>query len=54
MKRTKQYWLDRATDLLAETLSKWEDEEDSVQEEKADHIADLKRFFDEFNSRSGK
>ena len=42
---TRDYWLDRATDLLAESLAKWEDEEDSVKQEKASHIRDLNAFF---------
>jgi hypothetical protein len=42
-------WLDRATVLLTDTLSKWEDEEESVKEEKADHIDALKAFFAEFS-----
>lgn len=37
--------LERAIELLSETLSKWEDEEDSVQEEKAEHIEELNEFF---------
>lgn len=37
-------WLKMATELLVETLSNWEGEEDSVKDEKADHIADLERF----------
>lgn len=41
-------WLVRAVALLADSLSAWEDEEESVQEEKADHIADLNQFFDEY------
>ena len=40
-----QAWFNRALDLLSETLSKWEDEEESVKEEKADHIDDLNKFF---------
>lgn len=45
-KRNADAWLKRATDLLAESLAAWEDEEDSVKEEKADHIAELTTFFD--------
>jgi hypothetical protein len=43
-------WLERATNLLAESLDKWEDEEESVKEEKADHITELNQFFDDWNA----
>lgn len=38
--------LARAIELLERSLSQWEDEEDSVQEEHAELIADLNKFFD--------
>jgi hypothetical protein len=41
-------WFLRAVALLADSLSAWEDEQDSVQEEHAEHIADLNAFFDEY------
>lgn len=44
-------WLRRATDLLRESLDAWQGEEDSVKEEKAEHIADLEKFFAEFEKR---
>lgn len=34
----------KANDLLHDNLAKWEDEEDSVKEEHAELIADLRKF----------
>lgn len=40
-------WLTRAVALLAKNQSAWDDEEDSVKEEKAELISELEHFFEE-------
>jgi hypothetical protein len=45
-------WMTRALELLGETLERWEGEEDSVKEEKADHIADLKAFLEDWKQNA--
>jgi hypothetical protein len=45
-------WLKRALELLSESLDHWEGEENSVQEEKADHISNLNAFFNAWQEQT--